>query len=107
MDNSAAVEELKAMMAVDGNDDDKLIESYIVAAIAFIQNAIGSDEAFYSQKEVAPLFDVAVKALAGSYYQYRIALSDTQTYAIDLTLHSIVGQLRGLYESYLEEVENG
>ena len=104
---SVTVEDIKSMMAVDGNDDNTLIESYLTAATSFVKNAIGSDEAFYEKADVATLFDVAVKVLAGSYYQYRIALSDTQTYAIDLTLNSIIGQLRGLYDSHLEEVENG
>lgn len=104
---SVTVEDIKNMMAVDGNDDDILIEGYLTAATSFVKNAIGSDETFFEKEDVVPLFDVAVKALAGSYYQYRIALSDTQTYAIDLTLNSIIGQLRGLYDSHLEEVENG
>lgn len=104
---SVTIEDIKSMMAVDGNDDDTLIEGYLTAATSFVKNAIGSDETFFEKEEVVPLFDVAVKALAGSYYQYRITLSDTQTHAIDLTLNSIIGQLRGLYDNHLEEVENG
>ncbi|MCW8645704.1 head-tail connector protein, partial [Streptococcus macedonicus] len=49
-----------------------------------------------------PLYDTAVLALASSYYTYRVALTDTMTYPIDLTLNSVVGQMRGLYAVYCE-----
>ncbi|MCW8645709.1 head-tail connector protein, partial [Streptococcus macedonicus] len=49
------------------------------------------------------LYDTAVLALASSYYTYRVALADTMTYPIDLTLNSVIGQLRGLYAVYEEE----
>ncbi|MDU7500884.1 MAG: phage gp6-like head-tail connector protein, partial [Streptococcus thermophilus] len=33
----------------------------------------------------------------------RVALTDTATYPVNLTLNSIIGQLRGLYATYSEE----
>ena len=46
---------------------------------------------------------MAVMSLAATYYQNRLALSDTQTFPIDLTVNSIIGQLRGLYAEIVED----
>lgn len=93
-------ESFKNAFRVDGTDDDTLIKNYIVSATSFVQNAIGEDTdgKFYSDSRVSSLFDTAVMSLAGTYYQYRLSLSDVQTYSVDLTVNSIIGQLRGLYD---------
>ncbi|MFT8867924.1 head-tail connector protein [Liquorilactobacillus nagelii] len=90
----------KGAFHVDGTDDDPLIAGYISTASSFVQNAVGEDTdgKFYSDSRVSTLFDTAVLSLAGTYYQYRLALSDVQTYSVDLTVNSIIGQLRGLYD---------
>lgn len=98
------VPRVKLMLYLDGNDDDQLIDTYVKAAHAFIRNAIGEvNPAFYADQRVSFLVEVAEISLAGTYYQNRLALSDTQTYPIDLTVNSIIGQLRGLRNSYDEE----
>lgn len=98
------VPRVKLMLYLDGNDDDQLIDTYVKAAHAFIRNAIGEvNLAFYTDQRVSFLVEVAEISLAGTYYQNRLALSDTQTYPIDLTVNSIIGQLRGLRNSYDEE----
>ena len=98
------VPQVKGMLYLDGNEDDQLIDTYVKAARAFIRNAIGEvDSAFYTDQRVSSLVDVAEISLAGTYYQNRLALSDTQAYPIDLTVNSIIGQLRGLRNSYDEE----
>lgn len=98
------VPRVKLMLYLDGNDDDQLIDTYVKAAHAFIRNAIGEvNLAFYTDQRVSSLVEVAEISLAGTYYQNRLALSDTQTYPIDLTVNSIIGQLRGLRNSYDEE----
>lgn len=106
---SVTKDDVKKALNLDGDDDDKMITAYITAAESFVKSAIGEDKSgnFYAREEIASLFDVAVIALTGSYYTYRIALSDTNNYPIDLTLNSIIGQLRGKYAVYIEEVENG
>lgn len=85
---------------VDGADDDALIAGYLAAAKSFVQNAVGEDVdgKFYMDNRVSDLFDTAVLSLAGTYYQYRLALSDVQAVSIDLTVNSIIGQLRGLWD---------
>lgn len=91
------LEQVKGLLYLDGAADDDLLRGYIAAADQFIKNAVGDNEAFYAKDNVKPLFESAVKALAATYYQYRLALSDTQTFPIDLTVNSIIGQLRGRY----------
>ncbi|MDU3800130.1 MAG: head-tail connector protein [Streptococcus sp.] len=88
---------------LDESDDVALIQAYITTAETYIKNAVGNADGFFEQEEVTYLYDTAVLALASSYYTYRVALSDTTTYPIDLTLNSIVSQLRGLYAVYEEE----
>lgn len=107
---SVTVKEVASALNLDESDDETLLSIYLDSAINFIKNAIGQeigDVAFYTKAEVAKLFDTAVIALTGTYYTYRIAVTDTQSYQMDYTLNSIVGQLRGQYANYLEEVENG
>lgn len=105
---SVTVDDIKSSLNLDGDEDNALIQNYLTAAESYIKGAIGEDKSgkFYDQPDVAPLFGVAVIALTGSYYTYRVALSDTQSYPVDLTLNSIIGQLRGKY-SLFEEVDNG
>lgn len=107
---SVTVKEVASALNLDESDNETLLSIYLDSAINFIKNAIGQeigDVAFYTKDEVAKLFDTAVIALTGTYYTYRIAVTDTQSYPMDYTLNSIVGQLRGKYASYVEEVENG
>lgn len=92
-----SVDDVKEVLYLDGDADNNLLKGYINAASQFIKSAVGDNEDFYNQSDVQPLFDAAVKALAATYYQYRLSLSDTQTYPIDLTVNSIIGQLRGRY----------
>lgn len=102
---AVTVNDFKTAFRVDGTDDDTLITGYISAAKNFIQNAIGedSDAKFYSDDRVSALFDTATLSLAGTYYTYRVALTDVANTAIDLTLNSIIGQLRSLYASIYDD----
>lgn len=105
-DTVTSVAEVSNMMNLDLDSDDSLMSAYISAAETYVKNAVGDDlNDFYTNQDsnVPALFKVAVMSLAGSYYQYRIALSDTHAYDIDLTLNSIIGQLRGLYAQAYEE----
>lgn len=97
---TVATDSFKAAFNVDGTDDDTLIAGYISSAQNYVQNAIGEDidGNFYSDPRVASLFDTAVMALAGTYYYYRMSLADTKSFEIDLTVNSIIGQLRGLWD---------
>ncbi|MCB5077972.1 head-tail connector protein [Streptococcus phage phiKSM96] len=104
---SVTKDDVKKALNLDGDDDDSLISAYIKAAEIFIKNAIGEDKSdkFYVREEITSLLNVAIISLAGSYYTYRISLADTQNYSVDLTLNSIIGQLRGKYALFLEEGE--
>jgi uncharacterized phage protein (predicted DNA packaging) len=99
-----SVTKAQVMLALnlDETDDTNLIDAYIKTAKLFVKNAVGNADGFFEQEHVEPLYDTAVLALASSYYTYRVALTDTMTYPIDLTLNSVIGQLRGLYAVYCE-----
>ena len=94
----ALLDNVKQILYLDGSADDDLINSYIKAADQFVSGAVGDDQAFWKDDRVVPLHDMAVSSLAATYYQYRLAISDTQTFPIDMTVNSIIGQLRGLYD---------
>lgn len=103
-DTNLMVQKVKALLYLDGNDDDQLLKSYILAADSFVHNAIGEDvKDFYNDERVKPLVEVAVTSLAATYYENRLALSDTQKYPVDLTVNSIIGQLRGIYSLVAED----
>ncbi|OYS70340.1 head-tail connector protein [Limosilactobacillus reuteri] len=98
------VPRVREMLYLDDDSDDSLLDSYIKAARSFVHNAIGEDvNDFYTDPRVISLVEIAVMSLAGTYYQNRLALSDVQTYTVDLTVNSILGQLRGLYDTFAEK----
>lgn len=95
---------VRDMLYLDDDSDDQLLSSYVKAAQSFIHNAIGEDvNGFYADERVKSLVDLAVMSLAGTYYQNRLALSDVQNYPVDLTVNSVIGQLRGLHDQIAEE----
>lgn len=101
---SLMVKRVREMLYLDDDSDDNLIEAYVKAARSYVHNAVGDDvNGFYDDVQVTSLVNLAVMSLAGTYYQNRLALSDTQAYPVDLTVNSIIGQLRGIYNLYEEK----
>ena len=104
IDVSQTVDRVKDVLYLDGNEDDVLLSSYVLAANSFVHNAIGQDvNGFYSEPSVSELVSTAVISLAATYFQNRLSLSDTQTFPIDLTVNSIIGQLRGIRNTFEEK----
>ncbi|ANZ70370.1 head-tail connector protein [Pediococcus claussenii] len=100
---------LKNSLRIDGEKDDNLLKQNLSAAQSYIRNAIDSEapDAFFELATVSDIYEIAVLALASTYYNNRSSLGVTQTFAVDLTLESIIGQLRGMYESYcLKQAED-
>ena len=107
LDASQTIERVKNVLYLDGNDDDPLLYSYVCAAYAFVHNAVGDDiNGFYSDTNVSSLVEMATVSLAATYFQNRLSLSDTQTFPIDLTVNSIIGQLRGIRNTFEEKSDN-
>jgi uncharacterized phage protein (predicted DNA packaging) len=104
---TVSTDDFKNAFHVDGTDDDTLISGYISAAQNYIINAIGEDTdgKFYADSRIKDLFNTAIMSLAGTYYQYRLALTDVQSYDVDLTVNSIIGQLRGLWDEIEGDVD--
>ena len=107
IDVSQTVDRVKDVLYLDGNEDDVLLSSYVLAANSFVHNEIGQDvNGFYSEPSVSALVSTAVISLAATYFQNRLSLSDTQTFPIDLTVNSIIGQLRGMRNTFEEKGDN-
>lgn len=97
------VQQVKDLLYLDDDSDDALLSLYVKAADRYVRHAIGSDvSGFYENDEVEPLFTEAVLSLAGTLYQNRLAISAVPTYQVDLTVNSIIAQLRGLYATSLD-----
>lgn len=81
----------------DETADDTMLTGYLSAAQNFVKQAIGADnDKFYTLENVVDLYNTAVIALASDYYNNRLSLSQVNVVPIDLTINSIIGQLRGL-----------
>lgn len=107
IDVSQTVDRVKDVLYLDGNEDDVLLSSYVLAANSFVHNAIGQDvNGFYEDTNVNSLVMMATVSLAATYFQNRLSLSDTQTFPIDLTVNSIIGQLRGMRNTFEEKGDN-
>ncbi|ANK63365.1 DNA packaging protein [Loigolactobacillus backii] len=108
--SAANLETLKLSLRIDGTADDGLLNGYLAAAKSFVESGIGSGadvSDFYSQTNVVDLFNTAVLALASTYYTYRTSLSAIAAIPVDLTVNSIIGQLRGLYAEQSEVTDDG
>ena len=107
IDVSQTVDRVKDVLYLDGNEDDVLLSSYVLAANSFVHNAIGQDvNGFYEDTNVNSLVMMATVSLAATYFQNRLSLSDTQTFPIDLTVNSIIGQLRGMRNTFEEKSDS-
>lgn len=107
IDVSQTVDRVKDVLYLDGNEDDVLLSSYVRVAFSFVHNAIGEDvNGFYEDNNVDSLVMMATVSLAATYFQNRLSLSDTQTFPIDLTVNSIIGQLRGMRNTFEEKGDN-
>lgn len=107
IDVSQTVDRVKDVLYLDGNEDDALLSSYVRVAFSFVHNAIGEDvNGFYEDTNVDSLVMMATVSLAATYFQNRLSLSDTQTFPIDLTVNSIIGQLRGMRNTFEEKGDN-
>ncbi len=107
IDVSKTVDRVKDVLYLDGNEDDVLLSSYVRVAFSFVHNAIGEDvNGFYEDTNVDSLVMMATVSLAATYFQNRLSLSDTQTFPIDLTVNSIIGQLRGMRNTFEEKGDN-
>lgn len=107
IDVSETVDRVKDVLYLDGNEDDVLLSSYVRVAFSFVHNAIGEDvNGFYEDTNVDSLVMMATVSLAATYFQNRLSLSDTQTFPIDLTVNSIIGQLRGMRNTFEEKGDN-
>lgn len=96
---AVSVDDVKRVLYLDGDEDNPLIQNYLDAALQFVKGAVGDEvKGFWEDPEVVPLADMATRSLAATYYQYRLSLSDVQTFSINLTVNSIIGQLRGMYD---------
>lgn len=101
------IAKVRGLLNLDNGEDGQLLSSYVASADAYVRGAITDDDDFYtSSDEVKSLFELAVVSLAGTYYQYRLALSQVQTYEVDLTTKSVIGQLRGRYDVWSEKEED-
>lgn len=107
IDVSQTVDRVKDVLYLDGNEDDVLLSSYVRVAFSFVHNAIGEDvNGFYEDTNVDSLVMMATVSLAATYFQNRLSLSDTQIFPIDLTVNSIIGQLRGMRNTFEEKGDN-
>lgn len=99
------LDNLKLSLRIDSTADDTLLKGYLAAAQSYVKSAIGAESdavGFYTSHEVINLFSTAVLALASTYYTYRASLSAIAALPVDLTVNSIVSQLRGLYAEQSE-----
>ncbi|WP_076672683.1 head-tail connector protein [Lactiplantibacillus plantarum] len=104
---AADLETLKSSLRIDGDDDDELLKGYLSAATSYIKQAIGDDNSvlgFYEMEGVKDLFEMAIYALAGSYWTYRTSITAIAVNPVNLVVDSIIGQLRGLYSQKQYEV---
>lgn len=99
--------DLKLSLRLDPDEeDDTILNRNLTAAESYIKGAIGNDdglmEGFYELDSVKNSYEIAVIALASSYYTFRSSGMTGRVNTVDMTGNSIIAQLRG---KYLKEKE--
>lgn len=100
--------DLKTSLRIDEADDDGLLTGYLTTALFYIKNAVAkrAPDDFWALADVSALTDTATIALASGYFMSRTPLSQVQLFPVDLAVNSIIGQLRGLYDVYVTDLED-
>lgn len=96
---------LSLRLETDDTEDDELLRIYLDTAKEYIKGAVGTNQLFYDQEDIIPLYHTAVIALASGYYLYRSSLVPMTIHPVNLSVNSIVAQLRGRYEALDERDE--
>lgn len=96
------LDRLKLSLRLDTDEDDELLKLYLESAKGYIKGAIGIDEDFYTQNQVVTMLDTAIIAQATGYYTARTSLTNIPMNPVNMTVNSIINQLRGKYALYLE-----
>lgn len=82
------LQEIKEYLRVDGDEDDNLISSILLAAQFYLKNA-GVPEDVSSQQK---LYDIAIKMLVSHWYENREPIGKADEIAFGLT--NIITQLK-------------
>lgn len=78
------------------------ITSALNAAEIYVQNAVGQNDNFYQNDDVKPLYKIACFAIAANLFNHPSSATSSTTAS------TIIGQMRGAYDLYLEkEQQNG
>ena len=78
------------------------MESILKAAELYVQNAIGKNDNFYQSDEIKPLYKLACYAITANWFNHPSSAPSSTT------AMSLIGQMRGVYDLYLEkEQQNG
>ncbi len=77
------------------------MESVLIAAELYVQNAIGKSDVFYKSDDIEPLYKLACYAIAVNLFNHPSSASSTPTAT------AIIAQMRGAYDLYKEGEENG
>lgn len=103
-----ADDELKRTLGFLPDDEalDKQSETRMTSALnaaeIYVQNAIGQNDDFYQSEEVKPLYKIACFAIAANLFNHPSSATSSTTAS------TIIGQMRGAYDLYLEkEQQNG
>lgn len=96
---------VKQSLRLDGNEDDALIKSFILAARKDIIGQVGeSIDNFFDGDE---RFNVAVLMETSHFYENREAVSSQESYEVPLALSYLINSLKDDYRLKLEEQTNG
>ena len=77
------------------------MNSVLTTAELYVQNAIGESDSFYQSENVLPLYKLACYAVAVNLFNHPSSATSTPTAS------AIIAQMRGAYDLYKEEQDNG
>ena len=109
MDDITTID-LKAQLRIIDTDDpeidnpiNQLLDQCLIGAKTYVVGSIGQDQDFYKSDTVQAIYRIAVLALATAYYQNPSALTTGSVTKVNYVLQSIIAQLRGQYEQFIEQ----
>lgn len=68
---STLLEKVKANLIVSHDEDDALIESYVMAAVSYAESFQQLDEGYYNEHSISPATEQGIIMLATHFYESR------------------------------------
>lgn len=102
------IKEIKEYLRIDGNEEDNIISSFLIAAKSYIKNGTGLTENMVTPNAVKELYNLCLKMLISHWYENRaIETTGPNFHKLSYSMDSMLLQLEAEYLKNKKGESNG